>query len=759
MALQVWLPLNGDLKNKGCDSDYDVPSTNYAVWANDGKIGNKSLYATTTTSGVLGYSKTLTNDHSYSICAWLKNSDETTGSRYILWTGSDSGSVGFGMRLAYGTPSVVQCLMFGYTIEVTIGYNSWHHICMVIDYEHLSFSVYLDGIFVDKKTYAINTVSNYGINIGWLRPSYYPFKGQINDVRIYDHCLSPAEVKAISRGLILHYKLNIIEPNILGNNGNIISGSDASGITRTYMSDGSVKFEVSSGNSNYSSCLCSQNDKNNFGEKLKAGDEITVSCDLFIESGSGIPQVFLNQGNSYMRLQGNSTLIGKWQRVYYNRTLSEFGTQYGNLSWHFGWSGLSGVFYVKHLKIERHATSNPIFTSDTEITKIIDDSGYGHHGSVTGSLFTNLETPRYNKCLDFESSKITSENLNLPGDSVFTISCWIKLLESKTYQPIFWIGDGTTGHGICAHGNGAGRLEGGDGTNKFDKNLINIGLNTWTHIAIVYNGTEIKQYLNGVLSNNFVSYTYGFGNTLTRLYIGYFWGGYCSSDISDFRIYSTALSADDILQLYKVSAKIDNLGNVHSYEINEYLDEGRELLVRNITGGYTNTTSHRSNSLTFNGNSSAGSEYIEINPTGKKYIYDFTLSVAAGNQFDLGFERYDANKTARGNQACVYVYATKSNTDIVEKRFKGVVDLSTDGVNPCKYIRLRILNAWSGSDSGTAGTATVHQLSLREVSTSSTAKTRLLKTGAFETDLLREGNVKAVIEKDVDMNINKFIEI
>ena len=208
MALQVWLPLNGDLKNKGCDSDYDVPSTNYAVWANDGKIGNKSLYATTTTSGVLGYSKTLTNDHSYSICAWLKNSDETTGSRYIIWTGSDSGSVGFGMRLAYSTPSVVQCLMFGYTIEVTIGYNSWHHICMVIDYEHLSFSVYLDGTFVDKKTYAINTVSNYGVNIGWLRPSYYPFKGQINDVRIYDHCLSPAEVKEISRGLILHYKLS-----------------------------------------------------------------------------------------------------------------------------------------------------------------------------------------------------------------------------------------------------------------------------------------------------------------------------------------------------------------------------------------------------------------------------------------------------------------------------------------------------------------------------------------------------------------------
>ena len=102
MALQVWLPLNGTLKNQGLDPDYNIPSTDRAAWATNGRLGKPSLYPTTTTSGVISYSKKLQNDHSYTLCAWVKNTDSAaTGTRYILWTGSDSNSVGFGMRLAY----------------------------------------------------------------------------------------------------------------------------------------------------------------------------------------------------------------------------------------------------------------------------------------------------------------------------------------------------------------------------------------------------------------------------------------------------------------------------------------------------------------------------------------------------------------------------------------------------------------------------------------------------------------------------------
>jgi hypothetical protein len=37
---------------------------------------------------------------------------------------------------------------------------------------------------------------------------YFGFNGSIQDVRIYNHTLTPQEIKEISRGLVLHYPLN-----------------------------------------------------------------------------------------------------------------------------------------------------------------------------------------------------------------------------------------------------------------------------------------------------------------------------------------------------------------------------------------------------------------------------------------------------------------------------------------------------------------------------------------------------------------------
>jgi hypothetical protein len=144
-------------------------------------------------------------------------------------------------------------------------------------------------------------------------------------------------------------------------------------------------------------------------------------------------------------------------------------------------------------------------------------------------------------------------------------------------------------------------------------------------------------------------------------------------NMSDFRVYCTALDADAIRQLYEVGAKVDNKGNLHTFEIKE---TNKNLLAGRlwtspynnhnpISAPFTNFNSQGEYQFNTNG-SSASTEYIPINPTGHTYEYDYTISVNAGNQFYIGFERYDSNKTARSNNACVYIYATKPSTNVVK---------------------------------------------------------------------------------------------
>ena len=144
--------------------------------------------------------------------------------------------------------------------------------------------------------------------------------------------------------------------------------------------------------------------------------------------------------------------------------------------------------------------------------------------------------------------------------------------------------------------------------------------------------------------------------------------------------------------------------------------------------------------------------YIPISPTGHTYYYDIEVSIDVNNQFYLGFERYDANKTSRSNNACTYKINVKPTTALSRKRYFGTVDLSTDGVNPCAFIALRILNAWSS----TTGTATIHKLSLREVTTIQNPK--LYKTGMLLTDEFNE-HQRASFYNNGFVEATEFIEI
>jgi hypothetical protein len=84
------------------------------------------------------------------------------------------------------------------------------------------------------------------------------------------------------------------------------------------------------------------------------------------------------------------------------------------------------------------------------------------------------------------------------------------------------------------------------------------------------------------------------------------------------------------------------------------------------------------------------------------------------------------------------------------------MNTDTSTGNKPAYIRLRILNNWTGS-SGTNVTAKIYHLSLREI-TETTNKINITKTGQLHTDTLWEGFNPASFNKLNVVECNNFYE-
>lgn len=150
-------------------------------------------------------------------------------------------------------------------------------------------------------------------------------------------------------------------------------------------------------------------------------------------------------------------------------------------------------------------------------------------------------------------------------------------------------------------------------------------------------------------------------------------------------------------------------------------------------------------------------QYIPIKDFTNTFEYDITFENDAGNYFYVGIERYAADKTTGSNQSCIYLISG-SNTARDKRRIRGTVNLNQDtsSGNKTAFIRLRILNQWSGS-SGTNVTAKIYHLSLREL-TETTNKISINKQGQLKTDTLWENYNTASFNKLNVVETNSLYE-
>ena len=599
MSLQVWMPLNGNLNNQGLDGSLEFTNTASATVATDGKIGSCYSFSTTSGTGLLlskgksasEFMNAYINHHSWSMCAWIR----TTSNDNVVF------GLTYGLRLWCGSTNYVH--LYNNTRNVSASNNistidgKWHHICATYNTLDNAVNVYVDGIkgttsyYPSGETYASSWSNSVAIGRDFnnsIASSHYYFQGSMNDVRIYDHCLSAKEVKEISKGLVLHYKLSdpYIEPTT--NNYSGWSTNCYNGATSKYSYGTSTDMYYD----NLDDVIRVRMGTNNldawpfvFFNNITPpsnGEYRTLSFDYYPTIKDKIN--FYTYGTS-----GTITWIANgikgtggdipvntnsWNHISVtikNTGSSNSGFGYMRIGLEKHTSSTSNYWLFKNIQIESKDHSTPFVIGSRDESTVYDCSGLANNGTKIGGVTPSFNPlpVRYDKSYDFDgdtgSIQIPSLSTLVPSGE-FTMNCWIyhdNTWSSEGYETIFGGPSGfeldakqsTTNSPVlyaCDWGKGKATYE----------------LNKWNMITMTRNTSETKFYVNGELKITGSAGSIPLGS--------YFVGAWKTSNeqnykgkISDFRLYSTVLSVDDIKTLYNTSASVDKNGNIYAYEFKE----------------------------------------------------------------------------------------------------------------------------------------------------------------------------------------------
>lgn len=674
MSLQVWLPLNGDLRSQGIKN---VSITNNgATINNNGKIGKCYQFGASASQYIDIAKEAMTScTAEASVCFWFKiltwNTSYATyfqaGPAGISWQ-----HYTFGLLRNASNSTCCFTISNGTTasnasyLTPAFDLNKWYHISLIYKTGHCL--IYINGqLYQDYTTSIVPNFANITritLGMGNNRTGYQT-NCLMNDLRIYNNALSTRQIKEISKGLILHYPLNRngwkVASNLLLNgfgelgttNWNTSSGvytddlpTEDNSIKARFYNLTSLDYipvyrnhtykyscyikALSTSGTVYPSLLPYDRDKNMIStQHTKEGFNLNTMTTLTQQLKSGDTKIYVenlstwnsNSGNyyNYAAIFGYKDSLGNtYPDGVYTRTVPAFGTgtnaktnldKTNNIiTLNKAYSGAtipigthicqsaagSTYFYplggianstiqnwtykektfssehprlvaAKYVKVYTYtgSTQAGITLEDLTINDDIeyDISGYQNNGTRTGTFKYTSNTPKYSVSTVYTGSNYIY--LNSPPTEIYTIAVWVKWDTIPSGQSVILvdngskIGLGLMSTGILCSTSGAG--------NSYIFSKANLVANTWYHFVVVKTGTTTRKlYINGIeqtATSNTSTWTYsvnqlqlGKRSTTSDGFVG---------QLSDFRAYATAFSAEDVLSLYNNGAYIDQLNEIH----------------------------------------------------------------------------------------------------------------------------------------------------------------------------------------------------
>lgn len=320
MALQFWLPLNGNVVNQGLNNSKFTIVSNDTNVSSQGKIGECYENTSFTSGGIISEQDVnLTQQHS--MFCWFKirelNSTSSLGGGLISWHNHLANS-GTGLTIRYKTSTT------GY-LSVSTGNgdsrtyntyygttelqaNKWYH--GGFTYDGSKIRIYLNGQLELEQAYPnMSCINNkiglfcWSISNGTIYNNYL-FKGSLNDVRIYNHVLSQQEINQLSQGLIIHYKMNyLFNENILNNNAGFKDyDGNIQGILNIQPNSSTIKYNDSAYFANYQIPYIQIKNSNKITNTLEEG-----TLTFWAKTDTNKSLLLSDDNNSHYLCAGNPT--------------------------------------------------------------------------------------------------------------------------------------------------------------------------------------------------------------------------------------------------------------------------------------------------------------------------------------------------------------------------------------------------------------------------------------------------------------------
>lgn len=570
MALRIWLPLNGNYNNQGIGTT-TTTNANSGTFISEGKLGASSYSA-----GMLHVTYDYASTNQMSVAMWVKPlSTAPAWSSVFGWGHSDMSNrievtaAGGSTYMFFGSSN---CIMnSNLTITSAFTNGNWHHFAMVADGTKVRY--YLDGVMANE----FNQKNTVAESFGSLNKLYFGgysdyYKGYFNDVRVYDHALSVKEVRELAKGLMVHIPFSGDGYQGIGTNiANGTSSTNSAWLAPKTINVGQY----------YSTLGINSNDY--FG--LKSGDTYTYRIKLTAPSTKGIKARVQYYTDSSTRTGPTSSITvaaGTTGYSYITATLSDATRGYNQMQLLITNANTSVTssdpVVVEEVKLERGSTAttwSPAKNSAnyTPDYAIKDCSGYSRALTVSSTPPVIGNTgPRYGLSATFPSgSYITMDDPISPSAQEFTISVWINPSTVSGNQCI-WNGRTSTSTAFSIFLIGSSIRVQDSGSKDVAVGLV---ANTWYHLVVTWkSGGNKVLYINGVEKYSATAGTLNKSNTLAS--IGASSTGsavtnnnYFSGMMSDYRIYATALSADDVVRLYNAPISISKEGEVFSSGFDE----------------------------------------------------------------------------------------------------------------------------------------------------------------------------------------------